>query len=95
MSLDNEFARKDNQTVRTFARKVNSVCFGGDIRARQFKRSIGGLLGQGCCVERLSLHNIEAIEIFFMLICDDFILLFPKRPQVRTSYVCLCIQQRE
>ena len=31
------------------------MCFGGDIRARQLERSVGGLLGQGYCVERLSL----------------------------------------
>ena len=27
------------------------MCFGGDIRARQLERSIGGLQGQGYCVE--------------------------------------------
>ena len=59
------------------------MCFGGDIRARQLKRSIGALQSQGYCVERLSLLNIEAVEIFFMLMRDDFLLLFPKRPQVR------------
>ena len=64
--------------------------FGGDFRARQLECSIGSLLGQGYCVERLSLHNVESVEIFFILMRDDFILLFPKRPQVRTSYVCLC-----
>ena len=47
--------------IRTFVRKVNSVCFGGDIQARQLERSIGG---QGYCVERLSLLNVEAVEIF-------------------------------
>ena len=62
------------------------MCFGGDIRARQLERSIGGLLGQGYCVERLSLLNVEAVEIFFMLMRDDFLLLFPKRPEVRTMY---------
>ena len=35
-------ARKD---VRTFVRKVNSVCFCGDILARQLERSSGGLPG--------------------------------------------------
>ena len=59
------------------------MCFGGDIRARQLKRSIGALQSQGYCVERLSLLNVEAVEIFFMLMRDDFLLLFPKRPQVR------------
>ena len=42
--------------------------------------------GQGYCVEWLSLLNVEAVEIFFMLMRDDFLLLFPKRPQVRTMY---------
>ena len=59
------------------------MCFGGDIRARQLERSIGG---QDYCVERLSLLNVDGVEIFFMLMRDDFILLFPKRPQVRTMY---------
>ena len=36
---------------------------------------------QGYCVERLSLLNVEVVEIFFMLMHDDFLLLFPKRPQ--------------
>ena len=40
-------ARKDSRSVRTFVRKVNSVCFGGDIPARQLERSSGGLQGQG------------------------------------------------
>ena len=40
------------------------MCYGGNIRARQLEGSIGGLLGQGYCVERLSLLNIEAVEIF-------------------------------
>ena len=31
--------------------KGNSVCLGGDIQARQLERSIGGLQGQGYCVE--------------------------------------------
>ena len=52
----------------------------------QLECSIGGLQGDGYCVERLSLLNIEAAEIFFMLMRDDFLLLFPKRPQVRTMY---------
>jgi len=65
------------------------VCFGGDIRARQLERSIGGLQGQDYCVERLSLLNVEAVEIFFMLMCDNFLLLFPRRPQVRTMYACV------
>ena len=47
--------------------------------------ALGGLQSQGYCVERLSLLNIEAVEIFFMLMRDNFLLLFPKRPQVRTS----------
>ena len=50
----------------------------------------GGLLGQGYCVERLSLLKVETVEIFFMLLSDDFILLFPKRPQVRNMYARLC-----
>ena len=62
------------------------MCFGGNFRARQLERSNGGLQGQGYCVERLSLLNIEAIEIFFMLMHDDFLLLFPKRSEVRTMY---------
>ena len=65
------------------------MCFSGDIRARKLERSIGGLLGQGYCVERLSLLNVEAVEIFFMLMCDKFFLLFPRRPQVRTMYACV------
>ena len=59
------------------------MCFGGDIRARQPERSIGG---QDYFVERLGLLNVEGVEIFFMLMRDNFILLFPKRPQVRTMY---------
>ena len=59
------------------------MCFGGDIRARQLKRSIGALQSQGYCVERLSLLN-RGDRYFFMLMRDDFLLLFPKRPQVRT-----------
>ena len=55
------------------------MCFGGSIWARQLERSIGGLQGQGYCVERLSLLNVEVVEIFLMR--DDFRLLFPKRPQ--------------
>ena len=66
------------------------MCFGGNIRARQLERSIGGLLGQGYCVERLSLLKVETVEIFFMLMSDNFILLFPKRPQVRNMYARLC-----
>ena len=59
-------------------RKVNSVCFGVDVRARPLERSIGGLRGESYCVERLSLHiNVEAVEILFMLMCDNFLLLFP------------------
>ena len=38
-------ARKDSRSVCTFVRKVNSVCFGGDIPARQPERSSGGLQG--------------------------------------------------
>ena len=53
--------------------------FGGDIRARQLERSIGGLQGQGYCVESLSL--IRGGRDFFMLMRDDFLLLFPKRTQ--------------
>ena len=48
--------------------------------------ALGGLQSQGYCVERLSLLNIEVVEIFFMLMRDDFLLLFSKRPQVRTMY---------
>ena len=59
------------------------MCFSGNIRARQLERSIGG---QGYCVERLSLLNVEAVEIFFMLMRDNFLLLYLKRPQVRTEY---------
>ena len=55
---------KDSRTIRTFVRKVNSVCFGGDILARQLEHTIGGLQGQGYCVEKLSLPNVEAVEIF-------------------------------
>ena len=64
------------------------MCFGGDIRARQLEHSVGGLLGQGYCVERLSLLKVETVEThkFFMLMRDNFILLFPKRPQVWTMY---------
>ena len=59
------------------------MCFGGDILARQLERSIGSLQGQDNCAERLSLLNVEAVEIFFMLMRDDFL---SKRPQVRTMY---------
>ena len=38
---------KDSRSVCTFVRKINSVCFGGDIRTRQLERSIRGLEGQG------------------------------------------------
>ena len=76
------------------------MCFGGDIRNRQLECTIGGLQGQGYCVERFSLHNIEAVEIFFMLMRDDFFLLFPGLKY--KDYVCLtvfrlslCIQQPE
>ena len=62
------------------------MCFSGDIQARELERSIGGLQSQGYCLERLSLLNIEAVEIFFMLMRDNFLLLFLKRPQVRTMY---------
>ena len=62
------------------------MCFSGDIWARRLELSIGGLQGQGYCVEKLSLVNVEAVEHFFMLMRDDFLLLFPKRPQVRTMY---------
>ena len=62
------------------------MCFGGDIQARQLEHSIGGLQGQGYCVERLNLLNIEAVEIFFVLMGDDFLLLYLKKPQVRTMY---------
>ena len=54
------------------------MCFGGDIRARQLERSIGGLQSQGYCVERLSLLNVEAVEIFFMLMRDDFLKYFQR-----------------
>ena len=62
------------------------MCFGGDIRARQLEHSVGGLQSQGYCVERLSLLNVEAVEIFFMLMRDNLLLLFLKRPQVRSMY---------
>ena len=38
--------------------------FGGDIRARQLDRSIGGLLGHA---ETLSLLNVEAVEVFMLM----------------------------
>ena len=43
------------------------MCFGGDVRARQLECSIGGLQGQGYCVQRLSLLNVEAVgrDFFF------------------------------
>ena len=44
--------------------KGNTVYLGSDIRTRQLERSIGGLQGQGYCVERLSLLNVEAVEFF-------------------------------
>ena len=59
-----EVARKDSWTVRTFVRKVNSMCFGGDIWAWQLEHSIEGVQSQAYCVERLSLLNVEAVEIF-------------------------------
>ena len=66
------------------------MCFDGDIWARQLECSSEGLEGQGYyCVERLSLLNVEAVEIFFMLMRDDFLLLFPRMPQVRAMYACL------
>ena len=68
------------------------MCFGGDIRARQLERSIRCLQGQGYCVEKLSLLNVEAVDIFYMLMRDDLLLLFPKRPQVRTMYAPDCVQ---
>ena len=62
MSLNNKLpGRTAGAYIRTFVREVKSVCFSGDIRARQLERSIGG---QGYCVERLSLLNVEAVEIF-------------------------------
>ena len=47
----------------------DSVCFGGDIRARQLEHSNGGLHGQCYCVERLSRSgsaylNVEPVKIF-------------------------------
>ena len=65
------------------------MCFGGDIRARRLERSIGGLQGQGYCVEKLSLLNVEAVDIFYMLMRDDLLFLFPKRPQARTVSPCV------
>ena len=62
------------------------MCFGCDVRARQLERSVGGLQSQGYCVERLSVLNVEAVEIFFMLMRENLLLLFLKRPQVRTMY---------
>ena len=40
-------------------------------------------------IERLSLLNVEVVEIFSMLMHDNFLLLFPRRPQVRNMYVCV------
>ena len=58
MSLNNKLpGRTAGAYIRTFVRMINSVCFGGDIQARQLEHSIGGLQGQGYCVERLSLLN--------------------------------------
>ena len=77
------------------------VLAAADIRGRELKHSVGSLQGQGYCVERLglNLHNVEAVEIFFMLMCDDFLLLFPGPSK---DYACmtvfrlsLCIQQPE
>ena len=54
------------------------MCFVGDVRARPLERSIAGLQGQRYCVERLNLHiNVEAVEILFKLMRDNFLLLFP------------------
>ena len=63
--------------------------------------SIGGLQGQGYCVERLSLEAQRGGRGFFSCWCVmALFLLFPKRPQVRTVYawlfrLSLCIQQPE
>ena len=67
------------------------MCFGSDIWARQLEHSIGGLQCQGHCVEMLS---VEAVEIS-MLMCDDFLLLFPKRLCMPVFRLSLCIQQPE
>ena len=58
------------------------------VPAATFELGSLSVLGQGNCVERLSLLNVEAVEIF-ILMRDKFILLFPKRPQVRTMYACV------
>ena len=77
------------------------MCFGGDIRARQLERIIGGLQGQGYCVERLNLLNVEAVENFFH--ADAVRLPFAiSKDASSKDYVCLtvfrlslCIQQPE
>ena len=56
---------------------------------------IFGLGGLSVALEvyraRAILCNVEVVEIFLMLMCDDFLLLFPKTPQqVRTMYAWLC-----
>ena len=63
MSLNNELPGRTAEPTH-LCTKGKQCVFGGDVRARQFERSIGGLLGQGYCVEGSSLHNVEAVEIF-------------------------------
>ena len=46
---------KDSRTVRTFVRNVNSVCFGGDIRARRLKRKHWRFMGPGLLYRRAQL----------------------------------------
>jgi len=64
------------------------VCFGGDIRARQLERSIGGLQSQVYCVERLSLLNVEAIEIFHAGALQPPFTI--SKEASSKDYVCLC-----
>ena len=44
-----------------------------------------------CTLPGLTLIYVEALEIFFMLMRDIFLLLFPRRPQVRTMFYA-CVQ---
>ena len=76
------------------------MCFGGDIRARQVEHSIGGLLGQGYCVEYRIAGNFREAEIFaiFAIKCqltkicsrENFFLQIYFVDELRTlSTVCL------
>ena len=79
------------------------MCFGGDIRARQLEHSVGGLLGQGYCVERLSLLKVETVEThkFFMLMRDNLHFAISKKASsmdyvyLTVFRLSLCIQQPE